>query len=99
MLEVEKNQYIRRKRRVQVKKDSQAHGVNMRTYPLTGTVREHALKRDVIHSKDAAFFIAPLQKQNLPASLSTMALWSGSGGAHLLTACPWLTQLQQTLRF
>jgi hypothetical protein len=57
----------------------------MNTYPLTGTVREHALKRDAILSKDAAFFIAPLQKQNLPASLSAMALWSGSGGALLLT--------------
>lgn len=62
--ELEKNQYIRLKRSVQGKKDSQAHGVNMNTYPVTGTVPEHALKRDVILSKDAAFFVAPLQKQN-----------------------------------
>jgi hypothetical protein len=57
----------------------------MNTYPITGTVREHALKRDVILSKDAALFIAPLQKQNPIASLSALALWSGSGGALLLT--------------
>jgi hypothetical protein len=57
----------------------------MNTYPLTGTVREHALKRDVILSKDAAFFIATLQKQNTAASSSALALWSGSGGALLLT--------------
>jgi hypothetical protein len=70
LLEVEKNQYVSRKPRIQVKKNSEAHGVNMSTYPLTGTVREHALKRDVILSKRAAFFIAPLQKQKLPASLT-----------------------------
>jgi hypothetical protein len=57
------------------KKDSQAHRVNTDTYPLTGTVREHALKRDVILSKDAAFFIAPLQKQKPAASLSALAVW------------------------
>jgi hypothetical protein len=57
----------------------------MNTYPVTGTVHEHALKRDVILAKDAAFFIAPLQKQNPAASLSALAVWSGSGGALLLT--------------
>jgi len=57
----------------------------MNTHPLTGTVREHALKRDVILPKDAVFFIAPFKKQNPTASLSALALWSGSGVALLLT--------------
>jgi hypothetical protein len=46
----------------------------MSSYPLTGTIREHALKKDVILSKDAAFFLAPLQKQNPAASLSALTL-------------------------
>jgi hypothetical protein len=55
--------------------------VNMNTYPLTAALYEHALKGDGTLSKDTVLFIAPLQI----ALLSASALWSGSGGALLLT--------------